>query len=474
MLIAGEWAPSETGRVLTITDPASGRPVGEVPEASAEDVSWACEAAATAFSSWRRVPAAERARLLHAAAAGMRDRIDALAGMLTSEVGRPIGGSRREIERTADMLDYFAEEAIRLRGEIPLMGLPNERVMVLKEPVGVVAAIAPFNYPITLLSMKLGQALATGCTVVAKPSSLTPLSTLMLAEVFLDAGLPPGVLNVVTGRGSEAGRALVEHPIPRKVSFTGGTETGKAIAATVTGTLKRLTLELGGQSPAIVSDDADIARAIPALVSQAFANSGQFCYRVSRIYVGESVYEAFCAQFAAAAAGLRVGNGFDPETQVGPLVDEATYRKSLAQVDDAVAKGALLLEGGGRLHGDAYDGGYFMPPTVLSATDHSMLVMREETFGPVVGIMAVSDLEAAIRLANDSRYGLAAYIYCADIARALRLADECEAGTVWVNGIHRTYNLVPFGGYKESGLGREKSRFGLDEYLELKTIYLTT
>ena len=475
MFIAGEWVPSKTGRMLPITDPATGEPVGEVPDASETDVNEACEAAATAFSSWRRVPAAERARLLHTAAEGLRIHTDALAGTLTSELGRPISGSRQEIERTAEMLDYFAEEGLRLRGEIPLMNLPNERVMVLKEPIGVVAAIAPFNYPITLLSMKLGPALATGCTVVAKPSSLTPQSTLMLAEVFEDAGFPTGVLNVVTGRGSEAGRALVEHPIPRKVSFTGGTRTGKTIAAAVTGTLKRLTLELGGQSPAIVSDDADIARAIPALVSQAYANSGQFCYRVNRIYVGENVYEVFCEQFTQAAAGLQVGNGFDPETQVGPLVDEGTYRTSIAHVDDAVAKGARLLTGGRRLRGDAFDGGYFMPPTVLSDTDHSMLAMREETFGPVVGIMPVGDLEEAVRLANDSRYGLAAYVYCGDAARALRLAEQCEAGTVWVNGVHRTYNLVPFGGYKESGLGREKSRFGLDEYVEFKTIYhLTT
>jgi succinate-semialdehyde dehydrogenase/glutarate-semialdehyde dehydrogenase len=472
MLIAGEWVPSETGRVLTITDPATGDPVGEVPEASAADVNKACEAATTAFSSWRRVPAADRARLLHAAAAGLRDHTEALASALTSELGRPIGGSRREIERSADMLDYFAEEAIRLRGEIPMMNLPNERVMVVKEPVGVVVAIAPFNYPISLLSMKLGPALATGCTVVAKPSSLTPLSTLKLAEVFEEAGFPPGVLNVVTGRGSEAGRALVEHPIPRKVSFTGGTEAGKTIAAAATRTLKRLTLELGGQSPAIVGDDADIAEAIPALVSQAYANSGQFCYRVSRIYAGRSIYDEFCEQFAQTAAGLRVGSGFDPETQVGPVVDASTYRKSLTQVDDAIARGAQLLTGGQRLRGSAYDGGYFMPPTVLSNTDHSMLVMREETFGPVVGIMAVDDLEEATRLANDSPYGLAAYVYCGDTARALRVAEQCEAGTVWVNGIHRTYNLVPFGGYKESGLGREKSRFALDEYIELKTIYL--
>lgn len=474
MLIGGSWVPSRTGRVLPVLDPATGSQVGEVPDASAIDIDDACRAAAAAFIAWRTVPAAERARLLHAAASGLRSNTDTIAATLTSELGRPLAGSVQEITRTAEMLDYFAEEGLRLRGEIPLMNLPDEHVMVVKEPVGVVAAIAPFNYPISLLAMKLGPALATGCTVVAKPSTLTPLSSLQLAEVFTDVGFPPGVINMVTGRGGEAGRALVEHPIPRHVSFTGGTRAGKEIAAAVSGTLKRLTLELGGQSPALVAEDADLARAIPALAAQAYANSGQFCYRVARIYVAESVYDRFCEDFADSASQLRVGNGFDPGTQVGPMADEATFHQAQAQVDDALAKGARLLTGGGRLTGAAHAGGWFMPPTALADTDHTMMVMQEETFGPVVGIMPVADMEEAASLANDSRFGLAAYVFTADLGRALQLAGRCEAGSVWVNGIHRTYNHVPFGGYKESGLGREKSRFGLDEYLEFKTIYLTT
>jgi len=473
MLVAGEWVPSVTGRTLVVTDPATGRPVDEVPDASDEDVARACVAARDAFSTWRHTRAPERARILHAAAAGLRSRLDTLAASLTAEIGRPLGGSRREIERTADLLDFFAEEATRLRGELPLMGFSGEHVMVVREPVGVVAAIVPFNYPVTLLSMKVGAALATGCTVVAKPSALAPLTCLLVAEVFRDAGLPAGALNTITGRGGEAGRALVEHPIPRKVSFTGGTAVGRQIAAIAVGTTKRLTLELGGQSPAIVGEDADLDEAVASLVAQAYANSGQFCYRVNRIYASGSIYHTFCERFAATASALRVGPGSDPEIDLGPLIDAAAYHKCRAQVDDAIAKGARLLTGGSRLRGDVFDHGYFMAPTVLAETDHSMLVMREESFGPVVGIMAVADLEEAVGLANDSRYGLAAYVFCGDAMRGFRLAEALEAGTVWVNGIHRTYDFAPFGGYKQSGLGREKSRFGLDEYLELKTIYLT-
>lgn len=474
MLIDGTWTSGESGRVIQVTDPATGAHVGEVPDASAADVHEACVAAATAFPTWRTVPAAERSRLLRAAAAELRTRADALAATLTSELGRPLGGSLQEVTRTADLVDYFAEEGVRLRGEIPLVNIPDERILIVREPVGVVAAIAPFNYPLTLLCMKVAPALATGCTVVAKPASTTPLSTLMLAEAFQDAGLPPGVLNIITGRGDEAGRALVEHPIPRKVSFTGGTAAGKAIAGAATGTLKRVTLELGGQSPAIVTDDVDLDRTIPGLVRQAYANTGQYCYRVSRVYFAGAGYEEFCAAFARAASDLELGNGFDPATEVGPLIDEAGYLRAQSHVDDAVSKGARLLSGGERLRGTTYAGGYFMAPTVLADTDHSMLVMRDETFGPVVGIMAVRDVDDAVAHANDSRYGLAAYVFSGDTATALGVADRCEAGTVWVNGIHRTYDFAPFGGYKESGWGREKSRFGLDEYTELKTIYLTT
>ncbi|HJN41289.1 MAG TPA: aldehyde dehydrogenase family protein [Anaerolineales bacterium] len=471
--INGEWVPSESSRTLPVTNPATGEVVGEVPLGTAADADRALRAAQAAFDGWRARPMAERAALQHTAAAGLRERISDFARALTMELGRPLTGSHKEIERSAELLDYFAEEGLRLRGEIPMLNLPDERVFVVKEPVGVVVAIAPFNYPINLLCFKLGPALITGCTVVAKPAADTPLTTLMLAEVFHAAGFPPGVFNVVTGRGSEIGQALVEHPIPRKIGFTGGNAVGKRIAAAAAQTNKRLTLELGGQCPAIVSADADLEVALPALLRQTFANSGQFCYRVNRMYVQQGIYAAFCERFAQAARGLTVGNGLNPECQVGPLANKDTFRKTSKHVQDALQKGARLEAGGERLTGPGFDGGYFWPPTVLVDADHSMQIMTEETFGPVVGLMPVEMLDEAITYANDSPYGLAAFVFSKDLANALRAAERCEAGSVWVNNIHATYNQAPFGGFKESGLGREKSRYGLEEYLELKTIYLS-
>jgi len=471
--VDGKWVPSVSGRTVPVRNPATGEIFAEVPLGTAEDADQAVRAAQAAFDGWRSRPMAERAALLHAAAAEMRKRADELAHSLTLEVGRPLAGSRTEIVRSADLLDYFAEEGLRLRGEIPLLNLPDERVFVVKEPVGVVVAIAPFNYPVNLLTFKLGPALITGCTVVAKPALATPITTLQLAELFHGIGCPPGVFNVVTGHGSEIGMALVEHPIPRKIGFTGGTAAGKRIAAAAAQTNKRLTLELGGQCPAIVCDDANLDIAIPALVRQTFDNAGQFCYRVNRMYVQRGIYEAFGERFADAARKLVVGNGLMPGCQMGPLVDESTFRKSEEHVRDALAKGARLLTGGQRLVGPEYDRGYFWPPTVLAHTNHSMLIMTEETFGPVVGLMPVETLDGAIACANDTPYGLAAYVFSQHLANALRAAERCEAGSVWVNNIHRSYNQVPFGGYKESGLGREKSHYGLEEYLELKTIYLS-
>ncbi|HLB49426.1 MAG TPA: NAD-dependent succinate-semialdehyde dehydrogenase [Anaerolineales bacterium] len=471
--INGEWVPSLSGRMIPVRNPATGEVIDTVPAGDAADADRAVRAAHAAFPGWRARPMAERAKLQHAAAAEMRKRIDQLAHSLTLEMGRPLAGARTELERSAELLDYFAEEGLRLTGDLPLLNLPDERVLVVKEPVGVVVAIPPFNYPITLLTFKLGPALITGCTVVAKPATETPLTTLRLAQIFHDAGFPPGVLNVVTGHGREIGQALIEHPIPRKISFTGGVATGKRIAAAAAQTNKRLTLELGGQCPAIVCDDADLDVALPALLKQTFDNSGQFCYRVNRMYVQRGIFDTFTERFAAAARKLTVGNGLQPGCQMGPLVNEATMRKSEEHVRDALAKGARLLAGGERLTGAEFDRGYFWPPTVLTHTHHSMLIMTEETFGPVVGLMPIETLAEAIACANDTPYGLAAFIFTKNLAHAWRAAERCEAGSVWVNNIHRSYNQVPFGGYKESGLGREKSRYGLEEYLELKTIYLS-
>ncbi len=472
--IDGNWTPATSSQLIRVTNPATGETLETVPSGNAGDADRAIVSAAKAFALWRKVPMARRASLQHAAAQRLRERADEFAQLLTLELGRPLAGSKNEIERSADLLDYFAEEGLRLRGEIPMINEESERVLVVKEPLGVVVAITPFNYPITLLIFKLGAALMTGCTVVAKPASNTPLTTLLLAELFHQAGYPPGAFNAITGSGSELGRALVEHPVPRKIGFTGSSGAGKRIAAMAAVTNKRLTLEMGGQSPAIVCRDAKLDTAVTALVRHSFANSGQFCYRVNRIYVDREIYPQFIERFARAAAALKVGNGMDPDCDLGPMVSEKIFSTSVEHVENALAQGARLATGGERLLGDDYDSGFFFPPTVLADTRQSMKIMREETFGPVVGVMPYDSLAQAIELANDSVFGLAGYVFSSDLAVALSTAESLEAGSVWVNNIHRSYNMVPFGGYKESGLGREKSRHGLEAYLELKTIYLST
>ncbi len=472
--IDGKWRPSATARTMPVVNPATGETVDRVPVGNGEDADQAIVSAASAFRHWRKVSMARRAKLQHAAAQRLRDRADEFSRLLTLELGRPLAGAKVEIERSADLLDYFAEEGLRLRGEIPMINEEHERVLVVREPMGVVVAIAPFNYPITLLTFKLGAALMTGCTVVAKPASDTPLTTLLLAELFFQVGYPPGVFNALTGSGGELGRALVEHPTPRKIGFTGSSPAGKRIAAMAAATNKRITLEMGGQSAAIVCADANLDVAVPALVRHSFANSGQFCYRVNRIYVERGVYQNFIDRFGMGAAALKVGNGLNPGCDLGPMVNEEIFSTSVDHVADALAKGAKLMAGGTRLSGGGYDRGFFFPPTVLVDTNPAMKIMREETFGPVVGVMPFDSLSEAIEMANDSPFGLAGYVFSSDLAVALRVSEELEAGSVWVNDIHRSYNMVPFGGYKESGLGREKSHYGLEAYLELKTIYLST
>ncbi|MFQ5613583.1 MAG: aldehyde dehydrogenase family protein [Anaerolineae bacterium] len=473
MFIHGRSTPSRGGESILVLDKATGQAIAAVPDSTPDDVTAALESAQGAFQKWRRRPSRDRAALMHRGAGAVRANAEALAGLLVAEVGKPLAGARREAKAVAGLLDFFAEEGLRLRGEIPQLNLPDERVFIVKEPVGVVAAIVPSNYPLILLSWKLGAALASGCTLVAKPSEDTPLATLRLAELLAEAGLPPGVFNVVTGYGHTAGKALVEHPIPRKIAFTGGVETGKKIAALAAQTNKRVTLELGGQSPAIVCDDADLEVAIPVLVRQSFDNAGQYCYRINRLYVQDGVFDRVAERLVAETEKLKVGPGRDPSCFMGPLVNERLFARSVAHIEDALERGARLLTGGQRLAGPEFDGGYFLQPTLLADTDHSMRVMTEETFGPVAGLMKVESLAEAIALANDTRYGLAAYVFTRNLAAALQAAEQLEAGSVWVNNIHRSYNEAPFGGFKESGLGREKSHFGLDEYLELKTIYLS-
>ena len=470
--INGKTHQPDSGQYADVLNPCTGEIVGTFALGNAHDVEIAVLAADVAFQKWKKQPLANRIKLQHKAADLMRENAQELAEILRSELGRPFAGCLMEIQRSAELLDYYAEEASRIKGEIPLNNVEGEKVMVVRQPIGVVAAITPFNYPITLLTLKIGAALVMGCTVVAKPSEDTPLSTLRLAEIFSKAGFPEGTFNVITGYGSDMGNALITHDLVAKVAFTGGTATGKRIAQTAASLNKRITLELGGQSPAVVCADANLDKAIPALVRHAFANSGQFCYRVNRIYVQKGIYEDFLNRFCALVDKFTIGNDAQKTCDLGPLVNEKIYKNSEIQTADAHQKGANILRGGKRLQGEDFDKGWYFPPTVIANTDHSMLIMKEETFGPVIGIMPFDENNEALALANDTVYGLAAYVFSENVGTALRFAEQLDAGSVWVNDIFRSYQNVPFGGMKQSGIGREKGRYGLEAYTELKTIYL--
>lgn len=471
MFIDGSWAPAVSGATQPVTNPTAGTVIDTVPTGDERDADIAIRAADRALAGWRATPVAERARLQRRAAQLMRDNAERIGRVLTAELGRPVAAAITEIQRSADLLDVYAEEGLRLHSEI-IAASPGEKILVTREPVGVVVAITPFNYPITLLCFKLGAALIAGCTVVAKPAEDTPMSTLFLAELFHQAGFPPGCFNVVTGRGRGVGMAMVNHPIPGKIAFTGGTAAGKAIAAAAAGTVKRVTLELGGQSPAIVCADADLAKAAAAIARHGFANSGQFCYRVNRVYVERPVYEAFLAALLAEVAKITIGDGQTEPVTLGPMVNAKIFGNAFGQIGDARDKGARICCGGERLSGGIYDAGYFLPPTVIADTDHSMKIMTEETFGPVLGIMPVDSPAEALRLANDTDYGLAGFVFSGHPGRGLALAERINAGSVWVNDIHRSHHSAPFGGMKQSGIGREKGRWGVESYLEYKTIYL--
>lgn len=473
MFIEGAWREATSGARMDVINPFDGKVVDSVPLGDATDADAAVRSAERAFAGWRATQLADRVRLQKKAATALRARAREFGELLTRELGRPLAAAVVEMERSADLLEAYAEEGARLHAEIPLAGVAGEKTLITREPIGVVVAITPFNYPITLLTFKLGAALIAGCTVVAKPAEDTPLTTLRLAELFHEVGYPAGCFNVVTGTGRGIGMALVDHPIPRKIAFTGGTAAGKAIATAATGTLKRLTLELGGQSPAIVCADADLEVAAAGIVRHAFANSGQFCYRVNRVFVERPAYNGLLDLLVAKARALKLGDPAADSVALGPLANEKIYRNSEKQIADAVRRGARVVLGGERLRGAAFDQGWFLPPTIVADADPSMLVMREETFGPVVGVMPFDSREEALRLANDSRYGLAGFVFCRDLAAALNMAERIEAGSVWVNNIQRSHNNAPFGGMKESGIGREKGRYGVEAYLEYKTIYLS-
>ncbi len=463
--------PRKAGKMYSLIRPATGEPYAVASCADDEMVDEALRSARAAFEGWSRTPATRRAQVLH----GWADRIRAsegeLAPLLSEEVGKPLWAARDEVRSVATLVDYFAEESLRMHGELQVPRLPRQRVTVTRVPVGVVVAITPFNYPLSTLSCKVPPALAVGCTVVLKPDEHTPLSSLYVSRLASEAGLPPGVFNVVTGSGDETGRRLVEHPIPRLVSFTGSTEVGKEIQALSARWVRKVILELGSNCPAIVCRDGPWRELLSDIVRQCFKNSGQYCYRISRLLVEDAIHDDFLGAFLEVAGSLRVGPPSAPETQLGPLNNAEILAGVQRQVEEAVACGGRIEMGGERV--EILGKGFYFAPTVLSQVGQGASVLHEEVFGPVVIVQRFRDIGEAIGQANATPYGLAAYLFTRDVGAALEWSERLEAGSIWINGIHQAYPETPFGGMKQSGLGREKSRAGLEEYSELKALYLS-
>jgi len=453
-----------------LIDPSTEEVFAEVTAAGEPLVDSAMNSARESLKSWQSAPASRRAGILHSWATVIREAREELALLVCREVGKPLPHARDEVLNAASLLDYFAEESLRLTGRIPLMGYEREQVLIIRQPLGVAAAITPFNYPLSTLACKVAPALAVGCTVVAKPDEHTPVSTLRVAQLALQAGMPPGVFNVLTGPGTPTGRLIVEHPTPRVISFTGSTEVGKEIQALSARWVRKVILELGGHCPAIVCDGSPWRDILPQLVSQSLKNSGQYCYRTSRIYVAENIYDEFLGEFIGLSKQLRLGPPLEPGVDLGPLNNAEILSKVRTQVDAAVQEGAAVECGGSSVA--PFRHGFYYSPTVLTGVKPEMSIMHEEIFGPVVIISPFDEVQKAVDEANATRYGLAAYLFTRDLADALEWANRLEVGSVWINRIHQAYPEAPFGGMKESGLGREKSPFGIEEYTELKTIYL--
>ncbi|MEM4723658.1 MAG: NAD-dependent succinate-semialdehyde dehydrogenase [Candidatus Hadarchaeum sp.] len=437
---------------------------------SREDAKAAIEAAYKAFPSWSRTNSFERSELLKKAATLIRERREELSRYLTLETGKPLKDALKEVDFAARVIEYYAEEAIRINGEIVSSILANVRCLVIRQPIGVAGLIVPWNFPVDLLAWKLGAALAAGCTVVVKPSSEAPIASTEFAITVHRAGFPPGVINVVPGLAAEVGAELIENPRVAKISFTGDTETGKIVLEQSAKQLKRVSLELGGNAPAIICDDANIELAIAGCVRRAFSNMGQICISINRVYVYRKIAEKFINGVIEATSKLKIGNGLDPKVDLGPMFREELREKTRRHIKDAVAKGAEVLFGGSEPEGAEFEKGYFFLPTILTNVNHNMIIMRDETFGPVMPIMVVDGDDEAIQLANDSRYGLAAYVYTQNISRAIKMAEALEAGGVGININDVSELQAPFGGWKMSGIGRELSPHAIDGYTEYKTV----
>lgn len=466
--IGGQWISAGDMKSFEVINPASGEIVGRVPALGESEINAAIQAASAAQGPWAALTAKARSEVLRKWYELVVAYADELAFLMTSEQGKPLSEARAEIIYAASYIEWFAEEAKRLYGTIIPSHRTDAEILVLKQPIGVVAAITPWNFPAAMITRKVGPALATGCTIIVKPASQTPLTALALAALGEQAGLPAGVLNVVTGDARQIGGQLTASDVIQKISFTGSTEVGRLLLAQSAKTVKKVSMELGGNAPFIVFDDADLDAAVEGVMMSKFRNSGQTCVCANRIYVQASIYDAFVEKFKAAVDELRVGDGLADGTTQGPLIDMAAVEKVEEHIADAVNKGGQIVAGGSR-HSLGFS---FFEPTIIAQADHSMAVAREETFGPLAPVFRFADEDEVIGLANESEFGLAAYFYARDVGRIMRVAKAIEAGIVGVNTGVISTEVAPFGGVKQSGMGREGSFMGLEDYTETKYMLL--
>lgn len=466
--VAGEWVDADSGKAIPVTNPATGETLGTVPDMGVAETRRAIEAANAAWGAWRAKTAKERAAVLRKWFELMMANQEDLARIMTAEQGKPLTESRGEIAYAANFLEWFAEEGKRVYGDVIPTFKADARIVVVKEPIGVTAAITPWNFPAAMITRKAGPALAAGCPMVIKPATATPFSAFAMAVLAERAGVPKGVLSVVTGSAKAIGGEMTGNPIVRKLSFTGSTEIGKVLMQQCAGTVKKVSMELGGNAPFIVFDDADLDAAVKGAIASKYRNAGQTCVCANRILVQEGVYDAFTQKLGEAVRAMRVGNGAEEGVLLGPLIDSAAVEKVEEHIQDALSKGAKVALGGKR-HGL---GGSFFEPTILTDVTTDMKVAREETFGPLAPLFKFRDEAEAIRMANDTEFGLAAYFYSRDIGRVWRVAESLEYGIVGINeGIIST-EVAPFGGVKESGIGREGSKYGIEDYLEVKYLLM--
>jgi len=466
--VDGQWIAASSGATIPVDNPATGDVIGVVPACGAAEARTAIDAAERAGLAWRMTTARERAVILRRWFESMLAHQDDLARLMTIEQGKPLGEARGEVQYAAGFLEWFGEEAKRVYGDTIPAHQRDKRIVVIKQPVGVVACITPWNFPLAMITRKAGPALAAGCTVVLKPASQTPFSALALAELGERAGIPGGVFNVITGSATDIGGEFTGNPVVRKLSFTGSTRIGKLLMRQCAETVKKVSLELGGNAPFIVFDDADLDAAVEGAMASKYRNTGQTCVSVNRMYVQDRVYDAFSARLADAARRLTPGNGLDASATQGPLIDDQAVAKVEEHIVDATSKGATVVTGG---HRHAL-GGRFFEPTVLGGVTAAMLIAREETFGPVAALFRFQTEDEAIALANATEFGLAAYFYARDIGRVWRVAEALESGMVGINTGLISTEVAPFGGVKESGLGREGSKYGIEEFLEVKYLCL--